>query len=309
MGSQGFSIVKHNRPQIHRSEWNIGTFPNQRRLYGHTCSAGYGRSRNSTVRSPHVFPHKKFLLRSLTFFKNSSHWREKAFGPEMMTAFLSASYQPLSALSVEAFKDLGYTVDSSAADDFQVSSNGYNGGNSFPLPGETFVQPNWFNWDVDSFWNSTTIWIVSCVGVGVIVILLSCIYSRIKARRNARPLRSSPPTAMSSLPSNNSAPHSFAAPPSVVQSAHNNYPNLPTAVEVRTNPRQSMNPPVAVPVAYPAVPGGSAPITESAIRTVMDVTNCADRQLAYWYLREANGDIGLAIERYLQKNDRHLAVI
>jgi hypothetical protein len=47
-----------------------------------------------------------------------SHWRDAVFGDEMMTAFLSASFQPVSRMTVEAFRDLGYTVDATTADSF-----------------------------------------------------------------------------------------------------------------------------------------------------------------------------------------------
>ena len=47
-----------------------------------------------------------------------SHWRESVFGDEMMTGFLSATYQPVSELTIQAFRDLGYSVDASATDEF-----------------------------------------------------------------------------------------------------------------------------------------------------------------------------------------------
>jgi hypothetical protein len=44
-----------------------------------------------------------------------SHWRESVFGHELMTAFLSAAVNPLSALTIASLEDLGYTTDASLA--------------------------------------------------------------------------------------------------------------------------------------------------------------------------------------------------
>jgi hypothetical protein len=45
-----------------------------------------------------------------------SHWRESLFGNELMTGFLNTGTNPLSAISVAQFRDLGYTVNDAAAD-------------------------------------------------------------------------------------------------------------------------------------------------------------------------------------------------
>lgn len=48
-----------------------------------------------------------------------AHWRESTFDKEMMTGFLDAS-TPISAITVGALKDLGFTVDDSKADAYTV---------------------------------------------------------------------------------------------------------------------------------------------------------------------------------------------
>lgn len=51
------------------------------------------------------------------------HWREKIFGDEMMTGFLSGPTQPFSRLTLAALVDLGYKVDMSKADPFVLPSH------------------------------------------------------------------------------------------------------------------------------------------------------------------------------------------
>lgn len=45
-----------------------------------------------------------------------SHWRESVMTNELMTGFLDAGTNPLSAITIESMADLGYTVDVSVAD-------------------------------------------------------------------------------------------------------------------------------------------------------------------------------------------------
>lgn len=44
------------------------------------------------------------------------HWREKDFGAELMTGYLSGNRNPLSAMTIGALEDLGYDVDYAAAE-------------------------------------------------------------------------------------------------------------------------------------------------------------------------------------------------
>ncbi len=60
-----------------------------------------------------------------------AHWRETVFKNELMTGFLSGTTQPISAVTVGQFQDLGYTVDYTAADAFTPSLVG--GGSSTSL--------------------------------------------------------------------------------------------------------------------------------------------------------------------------------
>ena len=47
-----------------------------------------------------------------------SHWRESTFGNELMTGFLNSGANPLSAFTVDQFRDLGYTVNDALADTY-----------------------------------------------------------------------------------------------------------------------------------------------------------------------------------------------
>ena len=47
-----------------------------------------------------------------------AHWRESVLGNELMTGFIDAGANPLSAVTVGALADLGYGVDLAAADPF-----------------------------------------------------------------------------------------------------------------------------------------------------------------------------------------------
>lgn len=49
----------------------------------------------------------------------NGHWRETTFGNELMTGFLNSGKNPLSRLTIASLRDLGYTVDLSAADPYR----------------------------------------------------------------------------------------------------------------------------------------------------------------------------------------------
>lgn len=51
-----------------------------------------------------------------------SHWRKSVFGSEIMTGFLSAGVTPLSAMTVNQFRDLGYTVNDATADPYSFQA-------------------------------------------------------------------------------------------------------------------------------------------------------------------------------------------
>ena len=48
----------------------------------------------------------------------NSHWRESVFGNELMTGFINAGKNPLSIMTIRSLEDLGYTVDTTAADPY-----------------------------------------------------------------------------------------------------------------------------------------------------------------------------------------------
>jgi Leishmanolysin len=49
-----------------------------------------------------------------------SHWRESVFGNELMTGFVAAPNNPLSRMTAGSLQDLGYQVDMSAAEPYQL---------------------------------------------------------------------------------------------------------------------------------------------------------------------------------------------
>lgn len=51
-----------------------------------------------------------------------SHWRESVFNNELMTGYLDAGINPLSAISSASLRDLGYVVNDTAADAFSLES-------------------------------------------------------------------------------------------------------------------------------------------------------------------------------------------
>ena len=50
-----------------------------------------------------------------------AHWRESVLGSEIMTPLLTR-FNPLSAITIQALADLGYTVDVSLADPFSLTT-------------------------------------------------------------------------------------------------------------------------------------------------------------------------------------------
>ncbi len=48
------------------------------------------------------------------------HWRESTFGSELMTGFLNIGNNPFSAMSIQSMQDLGYGVNTAAADTYRL---------------------------------------------------------------------------------------------------------------------------------------------------------------------------------------------
>jgi hypothetical protein len=57
----------------------------------------------------------------------NSHWRETTFGTELMTGFASNGTMPLSIMTVRALADLGYTINTSAADPYTIFAGSIRG--------------------------------------------------------------------------------------------------------------------------------------------------------------------------------------
>src|SRR5690606_3350133 len=51
-----------------------------------------------------------------------SHWRESVFGAEVMTGWINAGFNPLSAITIAALRDMGYGVTLDVADPFTVGA-------------------------------------------------------------------------------------------------------------------------------------------------------------------------------------------
>ena len=51
-----------------------------------------------------------------------SHWEEDVFKSEIMTGFISGTVRPLSLTSIQSLADLGYTVNTNAADPFNINT-------------------------------------------------------------------------------------------------------------------------------------------------------------------------------------------
>lgn len=51
-----------------------------------------------------------------------SHWEESVFKSELMTGFISGTVRPLSATTIRSLEDLGYTVDATKGDVFDITT-------------------------------------------------------------------------------------------------------------------------------------------------------------------------------------------
>lgn len=48
------------------------------------------------------------------------HWSESVYGDELMTGFLSGAQQPISVMTIQSLRDLGFSVDLTRADDYTL---------------------------------------------------------------------------------------------------------------------------------------------------------------------------------------------
>jgi hypothetical protein len=51
------------------------------------------------------------------------HWSDARYNPELMTGYITSSYQPLSVLTLRSLMDIGYQVDLTQADGFRTRSS------------------------------------------------------------------------------------------------------------------------------------------------------------------------------------------
>jgi hypothetical protein len=64
----------------------------------------------------------------------NSHWRESVFGNELMTGFINAGNNPLSKMTIRSLEDLGYTVDTTAADPYSHAGLSIQAADEFGNP-------------------------------------------------------------------------------------------------------------------------------------------------------------------------------
>ncbi|HEX6626819.1 MAG TPA: leishmanolysin-related zinc metalloendopeptidase [Gemmatimonadaceae bacterium] len=66
----------------------------------------------------------------------NSHWRETAFGSELMTGFANGPLMPISIMTVRSIADIGYTINGSAADPYTIFAGSLQaGGTRITTPG------------------------------------------------------------------------------------------------------------------------------------------------------------------------------
>jgi hypothetical protein len=82
----------------------------------------------------------------------------------------------------------------------------------------------------------------------------------------------------------------------------------PVAQPIMTPSTQQAEIPVAIPIASNSRQQRGTN-NDQVTFAFMEVTNCRDRQLAERYVREAGGNLSTAIDRYLQSNERQMAVV
>jgi hypothetical protein len=70
-----------------------------------------------------------------------AHWREAHMGRELMTGYINTGENPLSAITVGAMQDMGYTVNFNGADSYTVSAALRMGGGAAFQLNDIVLQP------------------------------------------------------------------------------------------------------------------------------------------------------------------------
>ena len=213
-----------------------------------------------------------------------SHWRESVFGDELMTPYLEASYEPMSALTIDSLADLGYSVDSSTYDEYNVSSTGYNLPAPPPQMENPISPPQYFgNSGSTIYMGSTTIWVIIFIFAGLLILTFSFIYSYCKAHRRKR-------MSGQSININSTSPFRSGI-------------ELPIAAPVVNSERRA-DLPVATAV---EILSGDRPTRK--IELFKEFTGCSNVDVANHFLAQANGNVQTAVNTYLQASESNIAVI
>jgi Leishmanolysin len=71
----------------------------------------------------------------------NAHWREAIFGNELMTGFINAGPNPLSAMSIASMADMGYQVSLGAADPYSLPGSAFRAQSSSPPIDGVMLRP------------------------------------------------------------------------------------------------------------------------------------------------------------------------
>lgn len=210
-----------------------------------------------------------------------------------MTGYLGAAYQPMSAMTVQAFADLGFTVDTSVSDTYTAPSSSANtpyvavGADSGP--GTSTPAP------AIAFFTSVGGVIVLVLIIMTALITLAAIIKRSRPTTMQGTIIRSGPTPMSSNP--NAIPMATAVPMQMRASQGGVILNGPRPISqgvVLNGSANGVNSVNSVRVAYS---GGSVPsaVTEASMKALRDMgfTDDAKNQRA---LATAGGDVTQAVE-------------
>lgn len=117
MHSMGFGSIWGADPDLGWSDLVQDRGGADPRFLGSDAIAAYGATEGNEEGSVPV-P----LENQLGEGSNDSHWREALLSPELMNAQTELGFAPLSAVSIAALADLGYSMSPAQADSFQVAS-------------------------------------------------------------------------------------------------------------------------------------------------------------------------------------------